>query len=86
MKEQDIIDLGFTKEFGEDESFYYYILRIGEDYNPLCLISNANDDNMNIDEWYVNILNYDSIKFKTRDSLRNFIELLNNLWYENFYI
>ena len=79
MKEQDIVNLEFEKEFGENESFYYYTLNIGSDDTPLCLISNANDDSVDENWWYVSILNYESIKFKTRDQLRDFIYLLQNL-------
>ena len=42
-------------------------------------MSNANDDTVDENWWYVSILNYDSIKFKTRDQLRDFIYLLQNL-------
>ena len=76
MKETDIINLGFEKEFGENESFYYYTLTIGDDYTPLCLISNANVEVVDENWWYVSILNHECIKFKNRDSLRDFIHML----------
>ena len=47
MKEQDLIDLGFDKIVeteGGGEDFHYYTLDIGNDYVPLCLIPNANDE------------------------------------------
>jgi hypothetical protein len=78
MKEQDIINLGFEKEYGENESFYYYTLDIGGDF-PLTLISPANDEIADDSWWYVTICNHESIKFKERDQLRDFIYLLNNL-------
>jgi hypothetical protein len=78
MKEQDIINLGFKKEYGENESFYYYTLDIGSD-SPLTLISPANDEVSDDNWWYVTIFNHQSIKFKERDQLRDFIYLLNNL-------
>lgn len=79
MKEQDIINLGFEKEYGENQAFYYYTLNIGKDRSPLSLISNANDEAIDEDWWYVEILNYEYIKFKKRDQLRDFIHLLENL-------
>ena len=79
MKEQDIINLGFEKEYGENEQFYYYTLNIGDNASPLCLISNANDEVVDENWWYVSILSHNYIKFKTRDQLRDFIYLLKNL-------
>lgn len=79
MTEQEIINLGFEKKYGENEKFYYYTLNIGDNLSPLCLISNANDEVVDENWWYVSILNYDYIKFKIRDQLRDFIYLLQNL-------
>ncbi len=79
MTEQEIINLGFEKEYGENEKFYYYTLNISDDPSPLCLISNANDEVVDENWWYVSILSHNNIKFKTRDQLRDFIYLLKNL-------
>lgn len=79
MTEQEIINLGFEKEYGENQNFYYYTLNIGDDPSPLCLISNANDEVVDENWWYVSILSHNYIKFKTRDQLRDFIYLLQNL-------
>lgn len=78
MLEQDIINLGFTKEYGENEKFYYYTLNVGSEETPLTLISPANDEIADKNWWYVEIFNYGDIKFKERDSLRDFIHIINN--------
>ena len=78
MLEQDIINLGFTKEYGENESFYYYTLDVGSEETPLTLISPANDEIADEGWWYVEIFNYSGIKFKERDHLRDFIHIINN--------
>lgn len=79
MKEQDLIDLGFKREDdGEmDEKFHYYILDIGNDYVPFCLISNANDE-AGENNWTVSIFDYESIEFTKLEDVKNLIELLNN--------
>jgi hypothetical protein len=44
MKEQDLIDLGFEKEYCDDEE-YYYTLDIGSNEYPsqnICLITCSN--------------------------------------------
>jgi hypothetical protein len=77
MKEQNLIDLGFKKEVDEEDDFYYYTLNIGNDYTPLCLISDSNDEAKN-NEWKVSIFDYESIEFSDYNSLRSLIELLQN--------
>tara|TARA_R110000824_G_scaffold193408_2_gene375832 strand:+ start:101 stop:361 length:261 start_codon:yes stop_codon:yes gene_type:complete len=54
MSERELIQLGFTKEFGDDvieddPDFYYYVKEIT---NGLTFITNGNDE-MEGKEWYV---------------------------------
>lgn len=72
MKEQDLIDLGFIKEYG-DESYYYYVLEFGR---GLYLISNANDEAVD-GEWYVDVFEEDNIRFTLKEDLEQLINLLN---------
>lgn len=72
MKEQDLIDLGFIKEYG-DESFYYYVLEFGRGFE---LISNANDEIEN-NKWFVEVFEEDSIRFTDIKDLTEFIEIIN---------
>jgi hypothetical protein len=74
MKEEDLIELGFTKEYGED--FYYYIYELG---NSHCLISN---DNKESDEWWVEFFEVDTIRFTTKEDLRTLINLINKNGYK----
>ena len=72
MKEQDLIDLGFTKEYG-DESYYYYVLEFGMGF---CLITNCNDKLFN-GKWFVEIFEEDNIRFTLKEDLEQLINLLN---------
>jgi hypothetical protein len=54
MSEKELLELGFTKEFGEDvieddPDFYYYVKEIT---NGLTFITNGNDE-MEGQDWYV---------------------------------
>ena len=54
MSEKELLQLGFTKEFGDDviedePDFYYYVKEIT---NGLTFITNGNDE-MEGKEWYV---------------------------------
>jgi len=71
MKEQDLIDLGFIKEYG-DKSFYYYVLEFGRGFE---LISNANDEIEN-GKWFVEVFEEDSIRFTDVKDLTEFIEII----------
>ncbi len=73
MTEQDLIELGFEKEYGD--SFSYYTLDLGTDYEKLCLISNADDETEN-GEWSVFLFNYESFKYTSRFQLENLIRNL----------
>ena len=75
MKEQDIIDLGFNKEFGQDNigEFYYYVYDFGR---GLSLISNANDEPVD-NKWFVDVFEEDNIRFTTKEDLEIFINIVN---------
>jgi hypothetical protein len=75
MKEQDIIDLGFKKEFGHNifEEFYYYVYDFGR---GLSLISNANDEPVD-NKWFVDVFEEDNIRFTTKEDLEIFINIVN---------
>ena len=72
MKEQDLIDLEFTKEFGED--FYYYVYDFAR---GLSLITQANDEVVN-NEWVVEFFDSNSaIAFTDKESVESLIKLIN---------
>ncbi len=77
MKEQDIIDLGFTKEFGDNFYYYTYDLASG-----LGLITQANDEVVN-NKWYVEFFDsppYDvanTIRFTDKESVETLIKIIN---------
>jgi hypothetical protein len=83
MKEQDVIDLGFDKEFdysfGGEYHYYVYDFSRG-----LSLISNANDETIN-GEWYVYIFEEDNARFEdnVRFTNKKDLELLINLLNKN---
>lgn len=74
MKEKDLIDLGFERQYvsaedvGTDNDFYYYTL----DIEDLCLISNASDE----EKWKVYIFDYNGFEFTEVETLLNFINIL----------
>ena len=69
MNEQDLIELGFTKEYGED--FYYYIYELSSSH---CLISNDNEES---DKWWVEFFEVDTVRFTKKKDLRTLINLIN---------
>lgn len=79
IKEQDLIDLGFkrndvtAKESGQPRDWYYY------DYDfkgGLSLISCDNEEAK--DEcWYVDIFDYEDIRFENKEDLKQLIDLIN---------
>lgn len=75
MKEQDIIDLGFDKEFDYSYGgeYHYYVYDFGR---SLSLISNTNDETIN-GEWYVDIFEEDNVRFTNKKDLERLINLLN---------
>ena len=80
MTEQDLRDLGFEQntvlpeESGYDTIFWYYTYDFDESAS-LCLISSDNEESEN-DEWYVEIFESSKIRFETRSSLAEFIDLI----------
>jgi hypothetical protein len=82
MKEKDLIELGFElnnipmEESIYDFDYYYYTKNFGDKDYPFCLISNSSD-NVENNEWYVKIFDFDGIKFTNRFQLEKFIEVLN---------
>jgi hypothetical protein len=68
MNEQDLIELGFTKEYGED--FYYYIYELS---NSHCLISNDNEES---DKWWVEFFEVDTVRFTKKEDLKTLINLI----------
>ena len=55
MKEQDLIDLGFTKYISEEDSensFYYYCYDINNEPSPASLVSVPSDEVEN-DYWFL---------------------------------
>jgi len=79
MKEQEIINLEFKRNDDNDggQEYYYYTLDIGNDYTPLCLITNGSDEATN-DNWSVTIFDYESIVITDINELRKLVELLKN--------
>jgi hypothetical protein len=79
MTEQDIIDLGFEKQYCDGEE-YYYTLDIGSNEYPsqnICLITCSNKERKG-EEWHVEIFDYTAIRFDDVSQLKSLIELLNN--------
>lgn len=73
MKEQDLIDLGFTKEVEKD--FYYYVYDFSK---GLSLISQANDEVVD-NKWFVEVFNYESLKTDELNVLIDFINVINKM-------
>ena len=73
MKEQDLIDLGFTKEVEKD--FYYYVYDFSK---GLSLISQANDEVVD-NEWFVEVFDYESLKIDKLNDLIDFINIIKKM-------
>ena len=71
MNEQDLIDLGFTKEL--EENYYYYVLDFGRGFS---LITNCNDELIEC-KWFVEIFEENSIRFTSKEDLNEFINIIN---------
>jgi hypothetical protein len=83
MTEREIQLLGFERQDSEDGeySFYYYIYKI---VDGLEFISNANDDLIDGDEWYVDIFNTDPhIRFTEFGDVQGLINILEKRRVEN---
>ena len=78
MKEQDLIDAGFTrnnvtkKESGKNKDFYYYVLDV---LDGITLVSDADIEN-NEDNWTVDCFEVDKILIKDAENLFSFLETL----------
>ena len=72
MKEQDIIDLGFTKESGDN--FYYYTYDFASGFS---LITQASDEVIN-NEWFVEIFETNPmIRFTVKEHVESLINIMN---------
>tara|TARA_R110002072_G_scaffold292084_1_gene460504 strand:- start:728 stop:958 length:231 start_codon:yes stop_codon:yes gene_type:complete len=72
MKEQDIIDLGFTKEFGDN--FYYYTYDLARGFS---LITQASDEVVD-NKWVVEVFEYRGICFTDKKPVETLIKTINN--------
>ena len=77
MKEQDLIDLGFKRnnisaEVSGDKPFFYFTYSITDE---LCLISSDNDE-AERNGWYVELFDYDDIKFTSLEDLKTLIDVI----------
>lgn len=81
MKEQDLIDLGFERvdvspeEAGDENGFHYYTYDFS-DSRGLSLISNSNDEAEKVEQWSVEIFDYDNITFTDVEQLLEFISII----------
>ena len=72
MKEQDIINLGFTKEFGED--FYYYVYDLASGFS---LITQASDEVVD-NKWFVEFFDsHPTLRFTDKESVKALIKIIN---------
>ena len=77
MKEQDLIDLGFervdvSEEESGDKPFHYYTYDIGN--GTISLITQSNDEVEN-DNWHVEVFEDTSIRFETIEDVTKFIQV-----------
>jgi len=78
MKEQDLINAGFTRrdvtkeESGNDKDFYYYVLDV---VDGITLVSDSTEE-IDDDNWTVDCFEVDKILIKDVESLTNFLETL----------
>jgi len=72
MKEQDIIDLGFTKEI--DEDFYYYVYDIARGFS---LITQASDEVVD-NKWFVEFFDsHPTLRFTDKKPIKELIKIIN---------
>ena len=80
MKEKELIALGFNRkdvtveESGEENDWYYYKMEFGNGH--LGLISPSNDEVEN-DEWYVEVFDENTIRFTNSSDVMALIDLIN---------
>jgi hypothetical protein len=83
MTEREIQLLGFKRQDSKDgeQPFYYYIYKI---VDGLEFISNANDDLIEGDEWYIDIFNTNPhIRFMHFGDVQGLINILEKRRVEN---
>ena len=72
MKEQDIIDLGFTKEFGDNFHYYTYDFARG-----FSLITQASDEVVD-NKWFVEFFDsHPTIRFTDKELVETLITTIN---------
>ena len=71
MKEKDLIDLGFKKEYS-DTKWYYYTYDL---VKGLSLITNASDELLD-GRWYVEVFESGQIRFINKKELEGFINIV----------
>ena len=71
MKEQDLIDLGFTKEFGDN--FYYYTYDLARGFG---LITQASDEVVD-NKWVVEVFETSTIRFTDKEPVEALIKIIN---------
>jgi len=71
MKEQDLIDLGFERQ--EGENFYYFTYDFGN--SSASLITPGNDEIKN-DEWYVELFEDPELHFSDIEEVKILKEVL----------
>lgn len=80
MKEKELIALGFDRrdvtaeDSGYDTDWYYYEMEFGNGH--LGLISLSNDEVEN-DEWCVEVFDENTIRFTDSSDVMTFIDLIN---------
>lgn len=72
MKEQDLVDLGFTKEFGDN--FYYYTYDFASGFS---LITQASDEVVD-NKWFVEVFETSTIRFTDKKPVETLIKTINN--------
>ena len=77
MKEQDLIDLGFSRyDVSAEDSghlpFYYFTYNITDE---LCLISSDNDEAKR-NGWYVELFDYENIQIRNLEDLKILIDVI----------
>ena len=78
MKEQDLINAGFTRndvnkeESGNDKDFHYYVLDV---VDGITLVSDSTEE-INEDNWTVDCFEVDKILITEPEQLFNFLETL----------
>ena len=77
IKEEELLKLGFervdvSKEESGDKGFHYYTYDIG--HGVISLITQSNDEIEN-DDWHVEVFNDTSIRFETIEDVTKFIQV-----------